>query len=775
MAWPPAAELPSGFVNQNPGATTLWSYDATHDSGDGGGCVALHSTVANSDMSPLVYEVSLNAGEKIRFKIAALDQGFYLYCAVSIYDVDVNSTEFINYYYSQDVLNWTQGEYTADVSRNLRFSVTPFDNTSTECWALLDDFEVVRIFTAAVQTSLTLNPAIVAETDLREAAVNTRLQLVALAQAVPGVSAVVQPVFRLRLDGAVAAARGLPATVRPKIGLRSRVNALSTAAAPSSTARFPVWLEIDDDPTVAFWREPAASKLHRAPIGWPVLASVGPIRQPLIRPGLGGGESGNVTLTLDDATGMLARRFATPPIRRVARVQCPAETLISGLVTGWTAGAKTSVQIDGGNTWALTDPLPLRTSAVWGAWKTVHALPLIYGQAIINPVQYDQQGRVFLLADHPIAGVDGVTRDDVSTTAWALHNAVDSTGHPCAFLELNTPLAPGERLSVSLRGKLHPVTGQPLQLPHEILDDLVSRVIGLPLQPGALDLLRAQVPDWRIGVVFDDTTTTQRQAIDAVCQSIGAAWGAGAADFARLWPETPDPAHAMAAVTPLSARDVQATCQHSDIATVLRVLYDYDHATGQPRRAVQLAAPQAIASYGRIEREWQAPFLRHPRQAQQLGQRLLQWLARPIWTLTWTMPDQALSAGDVVTLFHPVLPCAGAVTLTDVQRDLSSASLTLQAQAASGSAPDVVIERLSSSFDPVITSGSTVEYRNGQAVFTLLGDNGEPLAGAKTILNGKTVRYADGAGRVTFEVARGAHQLHIVATGYAPMDIDVTV
>jgi hypothetical protein len=585
----------------------------------------------------------------------------------------------------------------------------------------------------------------------------------------------VRPVFPLRLKSTLSAARGLSAVVRPNVRLRSRGGAIASATAPSSTARFPVWLEIDDAPTVALWREPAASKLHQAPIGWPVLASIGPMHQPLIRPGLGGGESGNVTLTLDDATGMLARRWATPPIRRTARVQCPAGILISGLVTGWTAGARTTVQIDGGHAWALTDPLPLRTSAAWGAWKTVHALPLIYGQALVKPVQYDQQGKVFLLADHPIAGVDGVTRDDAPTSAWALHNAVDSTGHPGAFLELNTPLAPGERLAVALRGKLHPVTGQPLQLPHEILDDLVSRVIGMPLQQGALDLLRAQFADWRIGVVFDDTAMTQRQAIDAVCQSIGAAWSAGAADFARLWPDTPDPAQANAEVTPLTARDVQADCRHDAIATVLRVLYDQDHATGQPRRAIQLSAPQAVAQYGRIEREWQAPFLRSPRQAQQLGQRLLQWLARPTWTLTWTMPDQALTAGDTVLLAHPALPYAGTVTLTDVQRDLSKATLTLQAQAASGSAPDVAIERLSSSFDPVISSGSAVEYVNGQAIFTLLGDKGEALAGAKVILDGKTVRYADGAGRVTFEATRGAHQLHIVAAGYAPMDIDVTV
>ena len=723
---------------------------------------------------------------------------------LSVYFIKSDGSSLNNLVRASGAVGWTYFEFDlttlpVDTYRAVfNYTKDGSENAGSDT-AWVTGYQVTAPSSATVHSRLTLTPAIAAETDLRESAVSARLQwraqiavlaipvfsavvhpvfplrLKSTLSAARGLSAVVRPVFPLRLKSTLSAARGLSAVVRPKIGLRSRGGAIASATAPSSTARFPVWLEIDDAPTVALWREPAASKLHQAPIGWPVLASIGPMHQPLIRPGLGGGESGNVTLTLDDATGMLARRWATPPIRRTARVQCPAGILISGLVTGWTAGARTTVQIDGGHAWALTDPLPLRTSAAWGAWKTVHALPLIYGQAIIKPVQYDQQGKVFLLADHPIAGVDGVTRDDAPTSAWALHNAVDSTGHPCAFLELNTPLAPGERLAVALRGKLHPVTGQALQLPHEILDDLVSRVIGMPLQQGALDLLRAQFADWRIGVVFDDTALTQRQAIDAVCQSIGAAWSAGAADFARLWPDTPDPAQANAEVTPLTARDVQADCRHDAIATVLRVLYDHDHATGQPRRAIQLAAPQAVAQYGRIEREWQAPFLRSPRQAQQLGQRLLQWLARPTWTLTWAMPDQALTAGDTVLLAHPALPYAGAVTLTDVQRDLSKATLTLQAQAASGSAPDGVIERLSSSFDPVISSGSAVEYVNGQAIFTLLGDKGEALAGAKVTLDGKTVRYADGAGRVTFEATRGAHQLHIVATGYAPMDIDVTV
>ena len=628
--------------------------------------------------------------------------------------------------------------------------------------------------TASVNAALRLSAAFSAETDLREAALASLLRLSAHLAAAPGRSASASLRYPLRLRSAITAARGLAAAVRPTLRLRASARAAASAASPTSTARFPVWLEIDDAPTAAFWREPAASKLHGAALGWPVLSSVGTLHQPLIRPGLGGGESGNATVTLDDATGLLARRWATPPIRRTARVQCPAGTLLAGMVTAWTAGARTSVQIDGGQVWALTDPLPLRTSAVWGAWKAVETLPLIYGQATIRPVQYDQQGKVFLLADHPIAGVDGVTRDDVPSNAWAHHNAVDSTGRPCAFIELATPLAQGERLAVAVRGKLHPVTGQPIDLPHALLTDLVGTVLGLPLQPGSLDLLRTQFADWHIGAVFAETKMTQREAIDAVCQSLGAAWSAGSTDFARQWPDTPQ-TQATVSVTPLTARDVQASCQHSDIATVLRVLYDQDNATGQPRRAVQLAAPEAISRYGRIEREWQAPFLRSPRQAQQLGQRLLAWLSTPVYTVTWTMADQALTVGDAVLLAHPGLPVSGPALLTDVQRDLSRATLTLQTQVASGPAPAIVIERLSSSFDPIIASGTTVEYANGKAVFTLLGDNGKPLAGAKVILDGKTVRYADGAGRVTFEAERGAHKLHILATGYAPMDIDVTV
>lgn len=536
----------------------------------------------------------------------------------------------------------------------------------------------------------------------------------------------------------------------------------------------PLWVEIDDGPTVSFWREPQARALQTAPMGWPLLASIGPLTQPLVRPGLGGGETANVSVTLDDASGVLARRWPVPPLRRAARVCAPEGTLFAGFLTAWEGGARTTLRIEGGARWALTDALPLRTSAVWGAWKSVAALPLVYGACTLRPVQYDPQGQMFLLADHPIAGVDAVTRDDAPTAQWALHHATDVTGRPCAFLELGTPLAPGERLAVTLRGKLHPHTGQPLQAPHEVLEDLVVRVIGLNVPAGAFELLRTQCGDWRIGAVFSDAKMTQRQAIDALCQSIGAAWCTDADFFARLWPADAQPPRVT--LDALAARDVQASSQHGDIATVLRVLYDRDDATGQPRRAVQMAAPDAVARYGRIEREWSAPFLRSPRHAQQLGQRLLQWLAQPVWTLQWSMPYCALRAADAVRIEHPCLAAQAAI-VTSVQLDPSRAQVSVQAQAPSADpgAVAVVVERLSQAFSSALQTGATVEYTDGQAVFTLRGESGEPLSGARVVFDGKITRYADAWGRVVFTASRGAHRLRVTADGYAPMDIEVSV
>lgn len=550
-----------------------------------------------------------------------------------------------------------------------------------------------------------------------------------------------------------------------------------------------LWLEVDGERATVFYRgaaPPAAIAAGALPL--PLLARVGTIRRPLSVPGLASAETASVAIDLDNASGEVSRRFADhPPIRATARVMSAAGVLFSGVVTRVSLAESASLTIEAGVRAPLTDTVPLRTSVVWGGYKEVRPLPVVYGRAVLSPVPYDATGRRFVLADHAIEGVDKVTRDDAPTTAWAFSNGVDSTGQAVAFLELALPLAEGERLAVSLRGKRHAGHGRLLLHPAEILHDLLAQVCGCPLDWARLDRFRAQTAALAIGGVIADPARSIRQTVDELLLSVGAAWSAGADEVAMLYPgEVPvsgslDAPGALP-VGLLTAHDLAAEAAHEGIVTALRVVYDYDHAAGKPRRALALACPEAIRRYGRIEREWGAGWLRSPRDAQRLGERLLGQMARPRWRVRWqAMLDtdaggaRTAQPGGLALLDHARSPLAGLHRLLSADIDPEGLRVECAVEAPVGESPRIVTTALSTAFEPLLQTGASVEYRDGQALFTLLDEAGQAIAGASVTLDGAMTRQSDAHGRVSFPAARGRHTVHVEATGYAPMDIEVTL
>lgn len=538
------------------------------------------------------------------------------------------------------------------------------------------------------------------------------------------------------------------------------------------------WVVVGEAPATVLCRAGLSTPVVSGALMLPVLTRVGQIRRPLSAPGLAGAETASVTIDLDNAGGAVTRRFGgRPPVRAVARVMsAQGDELFAGVVTSCSLSDVASMTIEAGLRRPLTDTVPLRTSVVWGGYKDVRPLPVVYGAARLSPVPYTPDGRVFVLADHPVAGVDGVTRDDAPTSAWAFRNGVDSTGQAVAFLELATPLAEGEALAVRLRGKRHAGTGRLLSAPAEILHDLLANVCGCPLPWPAFDRFRSETAKLSLGGVVDDPGRSIRATVDALLMSVGAAWSAGAEDVAMRYPW---PAFGRVAVT-ASPRTVagvpDATCAHDDIVTVLRVVYDYDHAQGRPRRAMELTAPEAIRDHGRIEREWDAGWLRSPRDAQQLGERVLAWMCRPRWHVRWTQAGlPSTRPGDLARLDHPLMPLAGDHRLLAADIDLDALCVECVAEAPVGDPPRIVTTALSTAFEPLLQSGATVEYRDGMAILTILDDAGQPLASAKVTLDGDVTRITDAAGRVSFKTARGRHVAHVEATGFAPMDIEVTL
>lgn len=511
-------------------------------------------------------------------------------------------------------------------------------------------------------------------------------------------------------------------------------------------------------------------------LAFALLTGISNIERPLSIPGISPASTSSMDAQLDNAAGAITRLWGDrPPMRRAVQVLTDAGPIFDGIVTALALSAQARISLEAGMDRPLSDNVPLRTSAVWGGWKDVRVIPWAWGQVTLQPLQYSDDQRLFVLADHPIAGVDEVKRDDVPIQAYAWRNGVDSTGHAVAFLELAQPLADGERLSATLRGRMHPATGRLLQTPAEILHDLLANLARAPVQWADLDDYRTATQELVLGGLLADNAVSIRSAVDALMQSCGGAWAAAMPGIAIAWPPLPDAAAPALRVDVLNASDVQAATQATGIYTVLRVLYDYDHALGRYRRAIQLQAPDAVKEYGTLELEWPAPWLRTPRHAEQLGQRMLAWLARPRWRVTWRQSSSGVATGAWVDVQHPLSPIAGRHRLLNARLDLSAASLECEIEAPVGPAPAIETMRLSTAFDPLIQPGITVEIGANEIIFTASDEQGQPLAGAKITLDGGLSRIADSAGRVSFPAARGRHVLRIEAKGFPASEAAVVV
>lgn len=537
------------------------------------------------------------------------------------------------------------------------------------------------------------------------------------------------------------------------------------------------WLEIDggaDGFTLALVR--ARSGTVAGDMALPLLSGLSAIQRPLSIPGIASAQTSNMDAELDNASGRLTAQWGVrPPMRHAARVMTAQGPIFSGIVTSLQLGPQARVSLEAGMERPLSDNVPLRTSTVWGGWREVRVLPWGWGVVTLTPIQYSDDQRVFFLLDHPIAGVDEVKRDDVATQAYDFRNGVDSTGRAVSFLELAEPLAEGERLAVTLRGRMHPQTERLLQTPAEILHDVLANLAGAPVEWADFDDYRTETAHLVLGGLLADNSVSIRAAVDGLMQSAGSAWAAAMPGVALTWPPLADEAAPAMRVNKLTTQEPQASTAATGIYTVMRVLYDWDHAAGRFRRAIQLQAPDAVKDYGTLELEWQAPWLRTPRHAEQLGQRMLSWLARPRWRLTWQQSFADVATGAWVDISHPLSPIQGRHRLVSAQLNLTDASLACEVEAPVGDAPAIETVRLSTAFDPVLQPGVTVEIGINEIIFTARDEQGKVLPGARVTLNGKTTRIADSAGRVSFPLQRGRHLLTIEADGYPTVEAVVPV
>ncbi|MBD3816673.1 MAG: hypothetical protein IE913_09535 [Halothiobacillus sp.] len=419
----------------------------------------------------------------------------------------------------------------------------------------------------------------------------------------------------------------------------------------------------------------------------------------------------------------------------------------------------------------LSDPLPLRRTTELGQYKQDTLIPWVYGRITITPIALDNKGSEWLLADHPIQAVTAVTVGGVTTSGYQLINRIDNTGHPIATLRLTQPPKDNAAVTVSITGKRGADTGAVIEHPRDIIRDLLTEC-GWMLASDALDNLLDEYPNLTLAGTFN-TAIPLRDAIGQITSSIDAIWS-GSPLMVRRRDTTNPP------VAVLNPRDMQTPSATSDatrLATILRVRYAQNAATGQPDAAMTVHAPDRIEEIGEITADLTMPWLRTAKDALAIASRVLQRKAQPMWEITDTIDatdSQFWQCGDTIALAHPWLPSGNAqITAMDFSPDSSRLGLTLSMLA--GEQPAVELLTRSSAIQPQASDPLKIAYANGVATFTITDDTGAPIAGAAVTLDGQTTHQTDRYGAVQFKTTRGDHTLSVTAAGYAPFEITVGV
>ncbi len=408
----------------------------------------------------------------------------------------------------------------------------------------------------------------------------------------------------------------------------------------------------------------------------------------------------------------------------------------------------------------LSDLVPLRDTSAWPGYDSIEIIPRVYGRARIKPLRYNEAGTLYVVSDHPIAGVDSVTIDG-ETVDFRWRNGADSSGHAVALLEL----AEAPDTSASLAADVRGLSGNPA----DILADIYPRS---DLQDFAIYCRNQGL---ELGGTLD-TKITVRAAIQFVLQQVGAVWSAGLMGFAAPFPPSVD-GPIWASFGKLDISDWSTECALDAVVTRVTVPFDWDYATGKALQSVVLESLPASREHGVRESELSLPWVRSARQAVATATAWLQWRARPLWTLQFSAGVQyrSVQPGGWIMIDHPRLPMPGAYVVTDIDPGYgSNAGVKITATAPAGLTPAVSIVRQSSAFDPITTDYS-IDAGGDSVAVTITDNDGKKLPGAKVWVDGKGPITADASAKIRFAATPGKHVLRIEADGRSATTTEITI
>lgn len=417
----------------------------------------------------------------------------------------------------------------------------------------------------------------------------------------------------------------------------------------------------------------------------------------------------------------------------------------------------------------LTDALPLRRATDLPEYRADTAdryLPWVFGHATLSPIPLDKTGQEWLIADHPVVGIDKVTVAGKTTTGWQLQQRIDATGHPISVVRLAQPTIT-DAVAVTVAGRKHPATGALLTTPGDVVRELMR--LCSHIEPSdawhGLDESYGQI---ELSTVFD-TPQPLRAALAGLIEPLHAVWRPG-------WAAPRQPGTPAITLDVMNTNVITARTDNTSLATVARVAYAQDWASGTSRATIRLAAPDAVERWGDLVVDISLPNVYRARDALTFATATLADRARATWIVEAEVDARigALQAGQTIQLSHPHAP-AGLAVVTAVAHDREQSTLKITANLYTESAPRIEMQRRTSAIDAATAVEPSVNYRDGVATFNVSDEQGEPLAGATVMLDNMYTATTDSAGKVQFKTPRGPHTLTVRMPGFAAFEIDVIV
>ena len=231
---------------------------------------------------------------------------------------------------------------------------------------------------------------------------------------------------------------------------------------------------------------------------------------------------------------------------------------------------------------SLTDLLPIRQNTVWGAWagaissgsESAIYLPHRYGICGGELIQYDQNRTQFVWADHAVQSIDTVLVNGVAVQGWQFANVNDTTGHVVAMVTLSQPLDQGSTVIARGKGKLHPVNGNLMTDPAEVLWDVLANIAGRDVSESAFEpFSNSCTARGLVAAGSIETIDTIAAVVLAMVGSFGAVFSAP--DVAIIWPD-PDIQPTLTDISEDLGHVLTAQAQLSGIVNDFTINYDYE-------------------------------------------------------------------------------------------------------------------------------------------------------------------------------------------------------